>query len=748
MDYRWRPFSRDSKRGVRVILHPTASIWEVRRGLDPGSDDSIDLSEFVTQGTQTAFDVNLTLSFNRELFGEAQPEPNQILEIQLWQDEAWKPIWLGIVEAINGFTLQRGTRSMQLIAKSRDSQDIWRLVKRLTPLFPVLTEFTHIIQRIARQAGMKGDEIVLPASAFTTAHSNTQMADMNAWDMIQAVCTPLGWTPFIDGLGRLRMANRQLQGRVPDIVLEDSRLIKVGGQRQRPPKSRVRVMWLNPTMKQYKKQDQLLGSPQTITLGWFIPYWKRTVWFSDDHTQRAVDGSTRINWNTSTSVNEFAKEWLGFDFVEEKWKQQAENRGKLSFRNWQSIAALSAFTAMIFITKTKVDHVQGLLTGNAGLVPGLGGNLTTLPAAQGSIAESIALGTWALMAMTVGTGTYEIWGTPFEWVHARNISEAFNVRIPLWVDNPVDIESDFIVNEEHGKATAIRELIYQSREVNKWSVTLVDDPRIEYGDILKFTDGSQLYVEDFSRSLERGSEATLDVKGFLIPKAKISQRSISSPVAPPSVVPPGMVIPPVNAARWFGALDLDNDGTFPGNCVLFGDPELCIRRLTGEKIAWYVNGEPDGDPDAIEAAVVALKARIAADELEDLPVLAYVPHGVAFPPSADWIGIESYWKKPLGETLSRFEHDRKARAVEANRPVVFIAQTYFSNANNAGHTDQSELVQLVPVYGRLMIDVAACKGTIAFSAGSWRATGYDDPLLHDHIAAAYEELATTITVPA
>ena len=238
MDYRWKPVSRDSKKDVRVILHPSAAIYEVRRGLDPASDDSVDLSEFVTQASHTAFDAQVTLSFNRELFGTNQPKPNQIIEIQLYQNNEWKPLWLGIIDAINSFTLQRGERSMQLTAKSRDSQDIWRNTKRVTPLFPQLTNLTYIAQRVARSAGMKGDEIVLPPSAFSTAHSNTQLADMNAWDMISQIFLPLGWTPFIDSIGRLRAADRNLQGRKPDIFLEDSRLVKVGGQRQRPPASR------------------------------------------------------------------------------------------------------------------------------------------------------------------------------------------------------------------------------------------------------------------------------------------------------------------------------------------------------------------------------------------------------------------------------------------------------------------------------------------------------------------------------
>lgn len=561
MDLRWKPVNRDSQRSIKVILHPTAAIYEVRRGLDVGSDDSIDLSEFVSQGTHTAFEASVTLSFNRELFGDFQPKPNQILEIQLWEAGAWKPCWLGVVDNISQFTLQRGTRSMQLIAKSRDQEDIWRNTKRLTPLFPQLTNLTYMAERIARSAGLKGDEILLPVSAFTTAHSNTQLADMNAWDMLTAIFQAMGWTPFIDCVGRLRAADRGLVGRRPDVMLEDDRLVRVGGSRQRPPKSRVRVLWLNPVLKKHKRQGQMVGQ-ETITLGWFIPYWKRKVWFSADHTLRAE--GTYINWEKSTSVNQFAKEWLGFDFVEEKWLQQTETSGKLSFRNWQSVAALIAFGTMIGAMAGKRDKVVGTVT-----VPLTGPGIINPDAHTepvGSIYESIAMAAWATMAMTLGTGTYEIWGVPYDWVHARNISEAFDSSVPTWVDNSVDIESDFVVNEEHAKAMCIRELIYQAREANKWSVTIVDDPRIEYGDILQFHDGTQLYVEDFSRKLERGSPAELDVSGFMIPKGVVvGQGSLMGGGAPgfPGGFPPGVNPPTGPGGKYFIWAWSDRGGPTP-----------------------------------------------------------------------------------------------------------------------------------------------------------------------------------------
>ena len=553
MDLRWHPFNRDSQKDVRVILHPTADIAEVRRGQETASDDSIDLSPYVTQGTQSAFDVSVTLNFNRELFGATQPKPNQILEIQLWQDEEFRPCWIGVIEAINSFTLQRGERSMQLTAKTRDSQDVWRNTKRVTPLYPQMTDLTYIIFRIAMAAGMKHDEIVLPRSAYTTAHSNTQLAEMNAWDMVEAVALACGWKPFIDVLGRLRMADRTLIGRQPDVVVPDASLIRVGGQRQRSSRTRVRVLWLNPLMTKHIDQGQLLNS-YDITLGWFLPYWKKTVYFSDDKTQRAVNTWMRSN----PSANKFG--WPPFvQDGPDRYRQQTEVQGKIHLINWSFAAMPPLLYLWIKSVRERTDHVTGAFevppTGGLVSIPEAG-PLNTVPSPNGSLKESIMLGIFMYLMIKVGTGTYEIWGQPFHWAHARNISEAFDESVPTWVDNAVEIECDFIQNEEHAKQTAIRELIYQAKEQNKWNVTIVDDPRIEVGSILQFTDGTQLYVEDFNRKLERGSEATLDVQGFYIGLVRGIGKTIAggTPPLPGEVtggqLPPGTGEPPPTSFVW------------------------------------------------------------------------------------------------------------------------------------------------------------------------------------------------------
>jgi len=121
-----------------------------------------------------------------------------------------------------------------------------------------------------------------------------------------------------------------------------------------------------------------------------------------------------------------------------------------------------------------------------------------------------------LVMASIGTGMYEICGTPYDYVHARNISEAYDSSAPDWLQNEVDIENDFVDSEQAAQAFAVRELIYQARSAASYGLQVVDDPRIEPGDILSLPDGTRIYVTGYSRDLTSGAPAMLDVQGFQI----------------------------------------------------------------------------------------------------------------------------------------------------------------------------------------------------------------------------------------
>jgi hypothetical protein len=47
-------------------------------------------------------------------------------------------------------------------------------------------------------------------------------------------------------------------------------------------------------------------------------------------------------------------------------------------------------------------------------------------------------------------------------------------------------------------------------------VEIVDDPRIEVGDILEFADGSRMLVRGFNSDLSRDAPAIMSVEGILV----------------------------------------------------------------------------------------------------------------------------------------------------------------------------------------------------------------------------------------
>ena len=85
-----------------------------------------------------------------------------------------------------------------------------------------------------------------------------------------------------------------------------------------------------------------------------------------------------------------------------------------------------------------------------------------------------------------------------------------------WYEEVQEIESDFILNEDHARAVAGREFIYQALSASSYNVVIVDDPRIEVGDILELADGSRVFVTGFRRELTHGTSAVLEVEGFRV----------------------------------------------------------------------------------------------------------------------------------------------------------------------------------------------------------------------------------------
>lgn len=484
MDMSWQPYTQDNVRAAQVWHHPSATPLQM---IMETHADGVNLTVFASRITHSAGEASVTLNWHQELNGSAQPQPGTLLEIRL----NGQLLWWGVIEALNDYRLSSGTRTLTLTARSRDASPLWREVRRISSLYPVATPLSVIARDIALSLGLTEGEITMGDTSATTVHTNTQLADLSAWEMLEKIWNPLGLSPFMDARGRLKTISRDIT-RPADIELTAERIISVGAAKSRPSLTAVRVKWLDPHLTKVSQQAQMLANA-TITAGYFQIRQKKNVQFSNDGTQRAE--------NTYLVVRQSANSSL-VPVCEETYSQKTQTSGEILLKTSMWVPALITASMGAMVAAASIPDAT---TGG----PGAG---ETIPV--GRKVQVAAEITVLLVMASIGTGMYEVWGTPYDYVHARNTTEAYDDSAPDWLGNEVEIENDFVMDEPMAQAYAVRELLHQARAAASYQAVIVDDPRIEPGDILQLPDTSRLYVTGYRRDLSPGAPATLEVEGF------------------------------------------------------------------------------------------------------------------------------------------------------------------------------------------------------------------------------------------
>jgi hypothetical protein len=478
----------DSTREVTVFLYTKESPHKVLTRT--GDETPVDLTRFATKITQTANELAISLAWHDELFGNQQPKPGQLIEILLDLDS----FWIGPIQTVRDYRLEHGRKSLALTARTRDATPVFRDTRRTTQVYPTATPIHYIATQVAQSCGLQTEEIDLTDAGSSTVHSNVQMADMTPWQMLSTLYEPAGLEPYVDVRGRLKCISRDIT-RESDVTITDlRRLVRVSGSKNQPlPLSELRVRWLDPNLTEVSQVAKVLDT-KTITAGFFQVKQAADIWFSADRTQRAK--------NTQLVIKQSANSGL-LKVCSEEYEQLSTTQGKITLKThyWVPTLATAALVTKALAHKTP----DGVASVGAGV---------TIP--KGRLLEFAADAVLFLTMMSIGTGVYEIWGTPYDFVHTRNTTTAFNANASVWEIRPEELENDFVMNEDQAYSLAVRELLYRYRSSVPYDATIIDDTRIERGDIIELPDGSRLYVLDYSRDLSYGAPAVLDVNGFLV----------------------------------------------------------------------------------------------------------------------------------------------------------------------------------------------------------------------------------------
>lgn len=481
MDSDWSPIALDSKREVTVFLHDATPLEVLQE-----SSTGVDITRHVESGRQSAKECSLTLRWHHELTGVDEPTIDQVIEVRLSDQQ----LWVGVLQTIDDYRTESGERSMRVVARSRDATPLWRNTRRVTPIYPLATSVSYIAEQVALAIGLDAAEISLPDVGIYTVHSNTQLADLTPWQMLTTLLQPAGLEPFVTARGRLGAISRDTQRPADIVIADERRLLRIGGSKGRPTISEVQVKWLDPLLTEVAQQTQILGQA-TITAGFFQVKQKKKITFSQDERQRARDTYLVVRQSANSGLLRVCKE---------EYAQTTQQAGEIRLTTHYWVPALATYAMFLKLqAHSTPDGVAGA---------------ATIPA--GRLMEYAADATLFLTMMSIGTGQYEVWGTPFDYVHARNTTSAYNKATKPWAVNVAEIENDFVTNDAQAKSFAVRELIYEYRAASSWGLTIVDDPRIEPGDIIEMPEGERVYVTDYAREIKNGAPAVLDVQGFRV----------------------------------------------------------------------------------------------------------------------------------------------------------------------------------------------------------------------------------------
>jgi hypothetical protein len=401
---------------------------------------------------------------------------------------------LFIVDAITDFVEQRGVRSFTVSSRTRDGLEGWRTARATSPLFGQGTNYRAMMVRICDviMGTSEPEHNFLPIN-LTVPHSNVQFSGTTPWDMLEEIASAAGMEPFVDVKNVVRTFRYDTM-RVHDIAVSNASIVEFGTARQLSSSAvgSFRLTWLDPLLKKKFQTSQVLGTA-TLTAGFFKGFVTQEVWYSQDRRQRAENTFMRV----IDSVNDGG---LGLEVATESYRPIDPFYGQIVLTTAWWVPTLYTVALIALLVYDQIpDAVVGTVT-----VP------------VGRVVHGIALVVILGITMSIGTGNYEVWGEPYDYVHAKNTTVVQACNLNFHYMSREELDTSLVVSEAHAQEMAVQLLTYRLAANYELQVRLLDDPRIEKGDILLFADGSRMMVSGFSNDFSRGSEAVMSVTGFLL----------------------------------------------------------------------------------------------------------------------------------------------------------------------------------------------------------------------------------------
>ena len=580
---------------VRILLYDVAlpgSPQTLSQVVAGTVSETLDITDLVRDLQITAQSVSFVIE---DPSGQFDPEQgsnrhllreNQIVRIQEGDagvaEDDWEFVFTGHIRGQVGWLLNRTNRMKQVRVQILD-----RMSTKAYNRMPVTTrnytegdDLGEIAYDIAKNLMcLTDDEIGFDHKwGFATCHRFLQIVELPPMEALRKVGEVVGYIPYFDGQGRLKFYQKyanpaegfDIQGRL-DIPYSRIKQIEIPATGPRDTINKVRVIGLDCRMSMIVGEYQSLFSG-TVTTGYFESKAVLPVKFSEDDTAKAITGFGFFGipeWLRESGIINFVLDlFFGsegmltaiFENLDETCKFTGGEqwlKAGIGVTLPSFFVIKSAFSDVIIPYGTSEEyHPQGMHGGEivvknkswqVGLAMSIVSRLIAssqepdlAPQAPAGVLETIPVGRIGMVAtfvadlitmMSIGSGSYEIWGMPFDFVYREIEFIAVAPGIEFWNENELEIDNDIVDSCAAAEALAIRELMYQQQISSPRSILMAHNLHIEQGDIIMLPDGRIYTVTNWNYNINRveGGSSTPIVNYSCI-KSSIQEPELKSSV--------------------------------------------------------------------------------------------------------------------------------------------------------------------------------------------------------------------------
>jgi hypothetical protein len=416
-------------------------------------------------------------------------------------ESEWIWTFTGTIEGAYSWIYQRGEHvQIQFAVFNRANNQAWKRRNVTSNSFTIGSDWGTMFSDIVKNVMLLEDaEVVVPEPWGVLFDKNSnQVVNYPPWDAMEQLAFGINAVPFFNGKGELDLYYIT-QNRITHSLEDDKYLRRYEAKGSSAEIiNKVILTYMSNTLSRVDGPDQVLGSA-IITAGFFKREFDVDVYYSDERKTRSDNPRFIVQASVNSGLISFAEETMT----------------KIDEFHSRINVEVSVF-APLLAGALLIAWVAASYLPNFGFAVGFGGSEVTVPINTGTYVQALLLMAILLIMMSIGTGQYEVWGTPYEMVYLEQQAIALKAGTEFWQEREKEIRNDFISTLEQAQPLIINQLHHEVMKENPRSLVLRYDPRLEPGDVLEVSSGVKIWIESIQRIIGRadGNTNTMTASGY------------------------------------------------------------------------------------------------------------------------------------------------------------------------------------------------------------------------------------------